>query len=108
MIPKVNLGVGELGFKARVFNATSLCIYGFSTLYASLSNNLIKGKRIDHIERTSDGEGSPYLACNDKNALFYLGKTLKIMHGLGKMYVMHRPFCWTTFSFDLAQSRIDK
>ena len=31
---------------------------------------LIKDKLIDLIERTFNTEGSPYLACNDKNAFF--------------------------------------
>ena len=46
---------------------------------------------IDLIERTFQREGSPYLACNNRNA-FLLRKTLKnIMHGHVKMYVMRRP-----------------
>ena len=40
------------------------------------------------IERTFHREGSPYLACNDRNACF-TSKNLKIiMHGHVKMYVM--------------------
>ena len=56
--------------KSRGFRATSLSIYYFSTfpLY------LIKGKLIDLIERAFrkifKNEGTLYLACNDKNALF--------------------------------------
>ena len=61
--------------KARDFNATSLSTYEFSTLYTTLPYNLIKTKRIDPIERTSQRKGSPYLACNDKNAFFYFRKT---------------------------------
>ena len=56
--------------KARDFNATSLSVYDFSTLYASLPHNLIKDKLIDLIERNFQREGSPYLACNDRNAFF--------------------------------------
>ena len=75
--------------KARDFNATSLSTYDFSTLYITLSHNLIKDKLIDLIERTFQREGSPYLACNDRNAFFLWKKTLKnIMHGHVKMYVM--------------------
>ena len=75
--------------KARDFNATNLSTYDFSTLYTTLPHNLIKDKLIDLIERTFNREGSPYLACNDRNT-FFLRKTLKItcMHGLVKMYVM--------------------
>ena len=44
--------------------------YDFSTLYTSLPHNLIKYKLIDLIERTFQREGSPYLACNDRNEFF--------------------------------------
>ena len=74
--------------KARDFNATSLSTYDFSTLYTTLPHNLINDKLIDLIERTFQREGSPYLACYDRNA-FLLQKNLKnIMHGHVKMYVM--------------------
>ena len=51
--------------------------YGFSTLYTTLPHNFIKDKLIDVIERTFQREGSPYLACNDRNALFTSEKTKK-------------------------------
>ena len=74
--------------KARDLNATSLSTYDFSTLYTTLPHNLIKDKLIDLIERTFQREGSPYLACNDRNA-FFLQKSLKnTVHGRVKMYVM--------------------
>ena len=74
--------------KAREFNVTSLSTYDFSTLYTTLPHNLIEDKLIDLIERTFQREGSPYLACIDKNA-FFIQKSLKnIMHGRVKMYVM--------------------
>ena len=47
----------------------------FSTLYTTLPHNLIKDKLIDLIERTFQREGSPYLACSDRNAFFYFRKT---------------------------------
>ena len=62
--------------QARDFNATILSTYDFSTLYTILPHNLIRDKLIDLIERTFQREGSPYLACNDRNA-FLLRKTLK-------------------------------
>ena len=65
--------------KARDFNATSLSNYDFTTLYTTLPHNLINDKRIDLIERTFQREGSPYLACNDRNA-FLLQKNLKKYH----------------------------
>ena len=56
--------------KARDFNATSLSTYDFSTIYTTLSHNLIKDKLIDLIERFFQREGSPYLARNERNACF--------------------------------------
>ena len=41
-----------------------------STIYTTLPHNLIKDKLVDLIERTFQREGSPYLACNDRNAFF--------------------------------------
>ena len=45
--------------KARDFNAISLSSYNFSTLYTTLTYNLIKDKLIDFIERPFQREGSP-------------------------------------------------
>ena len=70
--------------KARDFNATSLSTFDFSTFYTTLHvpHNLIKDKLIDLIDRTFQREGSPYLACNDRNAFFTSEKPKKnIMHG---------------------------
>ena len=66
--------------KARDFNATSLSTYDFSTLYTNLPHNLIKDQFIDLIERTFQREGSPYLACNDRNAFFTSEKKTKKYH----------------------------
>ena len=63
--------------KARDFNATSLSTYDFSTLYTTLPHNLSKDKLIDLIERTFQREGSPYLACSDRNAFFTSEKPKK-------------------------------
>ena len=51
--------------------------YDFSTLYTTLPHNLIEDKLIDLSERTFQREGSPYLACNDRNALFTSEKPKK-------------------------------
>ena len=44
--------------------------YDFSTLYTTLSHNLIKKKIIELIEQTSKREGSLCLACNEKRTFF--------------------------------------
>ena len=83
--------------------------YDFSTLYTTLPHNLIKDKLIDLTERTFNREGSPSLACNDRNAFFFTSEVPKnIMHGLVKMYVMPRPFCWRTNLFEFAPNCKDK
>ena len=63
---------GELlsKLKSRVFLASGLSTYDFSTLYTTLPHNLIKEKLTELIEQTFNREGSFYLACNDKNAFF--------------------------------------
>ena len=53
--------------------------YDFSTLYTTLPHDLIKDKLIDLIERTFPRDGSPYLACNDRNA-FLLQTNLQKNH----------------------------
>ena len=69
----------------RLVRILKLCM---EQVYTTLPHNLIKDKLIDLIERTFQREGSPYLACSDRNA-FLLQKNLKnIMHGRVKMYVM--------------------
>ena len=57
------------------FRATSLSTYDFSTLYTTLPHNLIKEKLIDLIEWTFKREGSPYIACNERQAFFTSGDT---------------------------------
>ena len=56
--------------KSRGFRATSLSTYDFSTLYTTLPHNLIKEKLINLIEWTFKREGSPYIACNERQAFF--------------------------------------
>ena len=66
-----------------------LVIFLLFTLYTTLPHNLIKDKLIDLIERTFQREGSPFLACYDRNAFLLRKKNLKIiMQGHVKMYVM--------------------
>ena len=54
---------------------TSLSTYDFSTLYTTLPHNLIKEKHINLIEWTFKREGSPYIACNERQAFFSSGDT---------------------------------
>ena len=56
--------------KSRGFRATSLSTYDFSTLYTTLPHNLIKEKLLNLIEWTFKREGSPYIACNERQAFF--------------------------------------
>ena len=48
----------------------SLSTYDFSTLYTTLPHNLIKNKLVDLIERIFQGEGSFYIAYNERHAFF--------------------------------------
>ena len=61
--------------KSRGFRATSLSTYDFPTLYTTLPHNLIKEKLINLIEWTFKREGSPYIACNERQAFFTSGDT---------------------------------
>ena len=61
--------------KSRGFRATSLSTYDFSTLYTTLPHNLIKEKLITLIEWTFKREGSPYIACNERQTFFTSGDT---------------------------------
>ena len=56
--------------KSRGFRATSLSTYDFSTLYTILPHNLIKEKLINLTEWTFKREGSPDIACNERQAFF--------------------------------------
>ena len=49
--------------------------YDFSTLCTTLPHNLIKEKLINLIEWTFKREGSPYLACNERQVFFTSGDT---------------------------------
>ena len=53
--------------------------YDFSTLYTTLSHNIIEEKLTDSelIEQTFKREGFLYLACNEKIALFFTSEPPK-------------------------------
>ena len=62
--------------------------YDFSTLYTTFPHNSIKEKNFDLIEWTFKREGTLYLACNDKNALFSPLETIDgINFGLVRIYM---------------------
>ena len=63
--------------KSRGFRATSLLTYDFSTFYTTLPHNLITEKPINLIEWTFKREGSPYIACNERQAFFTSGDTTR-------------------------------
>ena len=85
--------------------------YDFSTLYTTLPFNLIRDKLLDLIERTFNREGSPCLACYDRNTFFTSDKPKKILawycqnvcdaltFSLDKIFIrfetkLYRPVAW--------------
>ena len=60
--------------KSRGFRAISLSTYDFSTLCTTLPHHLIKETFINLIEWTFKRKGSPYIACNKRQA-FWRHKT---------------------------------
>ena len=71
----INSGEVLNKLKSRGFRATSLSTYDISTLYTTLPHNLIKEKLINLIEWNFKREGSPYIACNERQAFFTSGDT---------------------------------
>ena len=87
---------------------TSLSTYDFSTLYTTLPHNLIKEKLINLIEWTFKREGSPYIACNERQAFFTSEDTKRYKFGLAKTSVKPYYTFWIIFISDLALSYTDK
>ena len=56
--------------KTKGFQASSISTYDFSTLYTTLSHNLIRNQLVDLIENTFRREEVLYLACNEERAFF--------------------------------------
>ena len=71
--------------KSRGFRATNLSTYDFSTLYTILPQNLIEEKLINLIEWTFKREGSPYIACNERQASSRLETQNDINFGLANL-----------------------
>ena len=90
--------------KSRGFRATSLST-DFSTLYTTLPHNLIKEKLINLIEWTFKREGSPYIACNERQAFFTSEDTKR--YKLWSCQNVCEAF-WIIFILDLALSYTDK
>ena len=82
--------------KSRGFRATSLSTYDFSTLCTTLPHNLIKEKLINLIEWTFKREGSPYIACNERQAFF----TSEEGRFAGKIKLMQRQKRQAAANFD--------
>ena len=93
--------------KAKDFNATILSTHDFSTLYTTLPHNLIKDKLIDLIGSTFQREGSPDLACNDRNAFFTLEKPKKYHAWSCQNVCDALTFLLDNFLIDLAPSYKD-
>ena len=60
-----------LKLKSKVYLASGLSTYDFSTLYTTLPHNLIKEKVTELTEQTFNRQCSLYLACNEKRAHFF-------------------------------------
>ena len=83
--------------KSRGFLASGLSLYDLSTLYTTLRHNLMKEKLTELIEQTFNREGSPYLACNDKNAFLLLNNLNNINCGHVRKCVMPSIIFWTIY-----------
>ena len=94
--------------KSRGFRATSLSTYDFSTLYTTLPHNLIKEKLINLIEWTFKREGSPYIACNERQAFFTSGDTKRYKLWSCQNVCEALIYLLDNFILDLALSYTDK
>ena len=94
--------------KSRGFRATSLSTYHFSTLYTTLPHNLIKEKLINLIEWTFKREGSPYIACNERQAFFTSEDRKRYKLWSCQNVCEALIYLWIIFILDLALSYTDK
>ena len=110
---KINFGLLKIQVKFWIklkleISIRPVCLLMISsTLYTTLPHNLIKDKLIDLIERTFNRDGSPYLACNDRNAPFTSEKPKKY-HAWSCQIVCDALTFLLDNIFDLAPSCIDK
>ena len=94
--------------KSRGFRVTGLSTYDFSTLCTTLPHNLIKEKLINLIEWTFKREGSPYIACNERQAFFTSGDTKRYELWSCQNMFEALIYFWIIFILDLALSYTDK
>ena len=78
------------------------------TLYTTLPHNLIKEKLINLIEWTFKREGSPYIACNEKQAFFTSEDTKRYKLWSCQNVCEALIYLWIIFISDLALSYTEK
>ena len=83
--------------KSRGFLASGLSTYDFSTLYTTLSHNLIKEKLTGLVEQIFNREGSLNLVSNDKNALFTSEQPKRYKLWPCQKMVMRSIIFWTIY-----------
>ena len=83
--------------KSKGFLASSVPPHDLSTLYTTLSHNLIKEKLTEFIEQTFNREFSLYLACNEKRAFFTSEQHKRCNLWLCQKVVMLSIIFWTIY-----------
>ena len=78
--------------KSRVFRASSLSTYDFSTLFTTLPHNLIKDKLVDLIERISKEKALFILHVMIRMLSSHLMQSEIIIYGLVRKCVKLSPF----------------
>ena len=97
-------------FKSKIFQASELSTYDFSTLYTTftLPHHLIKDKLIDLINQTFIRENNQYLACNEECAVFTSGVYNNHNLWSSQKSVMPLFIFWIIFLLDLELNFIGK
>ena len=87
---------------------SSLFSYDFLYIVYTLPHNSIMNKLTDLIKRIFQSEGSVYISCNDRHAVFTSDAAEIIIYGLVRECVKLPTFSKTIFILDLALNYIDK
>ena len=66
------------------FQASTISTYDYSTLYTTLTHNLIRNQLVDLIENTFRREEALYLACNEERDFFASEEHKNMIYGLVK------------------------